>query len=285
MTGRRDRSDGAGNDRTPNEFGSARVSGNGTSGPDFSQSETLKRAIEHHVIPTVRSSDAAHLVPGLDPDIFYEMLLDLDDSKLRTVVPTLVEHDVSFDEFYDVLLQPVFERMQADWFSDAVDFLSIDLASARVQMICNSLIQQRLDRRGAGREDGRTVLLANSSEDTHTMGIYVVRALFLEAGWVVDGGAHISPKAGLYETIGTSRYDLLALSSGYEGKAFVRDIVARARRASLNDELAVCVGGPSVTRSPRDFSDVGADIVADQPNIAVTESTQLIPHPGHRFHQ
>lgn len=277
MTGRRDRSNGARSDQTPKEVGSSQVSGNGTGGADFSQSEALKRAIEHHVIPTVGAIEAAHLVPGLDAVGFYAMLLDIDDTKLKSVVPTLIEYDVSFEEFYDVLLRPVFERMQADWFSDAVDFLSIDLASARIQMICNSLIQQRLDRRGAGREDGRTVLLANSSEDTHTMGMYVVRALFLEAGWVVDGGAHLSPKAGLYETIGTSRYDLLALSSGYEGTAFVREVVARARRASLNDALAVCVGGPSVARMPNDFSEIGADLIAQQAHVAVSEATQIVP--------
>ncbi|MEL6919774.1 MAG: hypothetical protein AAFO77_01955 [Pseudomonadota bacterium] len=250
--------------------------GVGKAARSFSQADALKRAIREHVVPTVKASEPAQTIPGLDAATFFNALIKSEELVLASIVPTLIEHNIKFELFHRVLLQPIFDLMQDGWAADELDFLTIDLSTARLQMICNHFVRERLKRRGDGAEERRTVLFAQATDSNHSMGLSVARSFFMDAGWSVEGGAHVSPKAGLYETIGTSHYDVLALSSGHASKTTVRDVVTRARRSSLNGEIAVCVGGASVSQEPHAFDDVGADVIALNAAMAVAETESVL---------
>lgn len=276
MTGHRD--DPAAPRRGPGSGigGSIEPAGNSEAASSFSDKETLKKVIRDHVVPSVEASETAHQVPELDADTFFSLLVEGDEVGLKSVVPLLLKHNVTFEDFHDALLQPVFQMMQDGWQNDRLDFLTIDLATARVQMICNALVHHRLKLRKDGADTGPTVLLAQCSEDSHTVGLNVVRAFFTDAGWDVDGGADVSPRAGLFETLGTSDYDVLALSSGHQTKAVVESVIERVRQVSMNARLAICLGGPSVRDEPTAFDGVGADVVVSSAGEAVVGSANAM---------
>ncbi|MEM1376226.1 MAG: hypothetical protein AAGG69_02445, partial [Pseudomonadota bacterium] len=193
MAGHRKRPVGPTVGKRPPAFGSYGSAGVGKAASEFSRTEALGRAIRTHVVPSVESAKPMQIIPGVDAGSLYDALVVGDDVALKQVVPALLKFDVPFSKFYDQILEPVFARMQRAWAWDELDFVTIDLATTRLQMICNHYARERLKRRGGSDADARTVLLAQSYEETHTMGLSVVRALFMDAGWVVEGGPHVSP--------------------------------------------------------------------------------------------
>ncbi|MEO1701268.1 MAG: cobalamin-dependent protein [Pseudomonadota bacterium] len=242
----------------------------------FSNAETLRKVIREHVMPTVGAADKAPRLPDLDVDVLYTRVIGDDEAGLRSVIPILLKHKVTFEEFHDALLQPVFEMLQDGWQNDSIDFLTIELATARVQMICNALVHHRLKLRKDGADTGPTVLLAQCADESHTMALNVVRAFFTDAGWDVDGGADVSPRSGLFETLGTAEYDVLALSSGHQNNAVVASVIERVRQVSMNSELAICLGGPSVREEPARFDGVGADVIVSSAGEAVSVSAKVL---------
>ncbi|MEO1749615.1 MAG: hypothetical protein AAFR27_13540, partial [Pseudomonadota bacterium] len=174
MTGHRD--DPAAPKRGPHNVvgGSSEPAASSETARDFSNKETLKKVIRDHVVPTVEASDAAHQVPRLDAATLFSLLVEGDVAGLKAVVPLLLQHNVTFEDFHDGLLQPVFQMMQDGWQADRLDFLTVDLATARVQMICNALVHHRLKLRKDGADARPSVLLAQCSEGSHTVGLNVV---------------------------------------------------------------------------------------------------------------
>ncbi|MEO0542670.1 MAG: cobalamin-dependent protein [Pseudomonadota bacterium] len=276
MTGHRDDPAAPKRSRDAKAVGSEGSLGNGKAADNFSNKQALERAIRDHVVPSVGASEAAHQIPDLDAPTLFKYVVDGDEGQLKKVVPLLLKHNVTFEDFHDALLQPVFELMQEGWHSDKLDFLTVDLATARMQMICNALVHHRLKLRKDGSDTGPTVLIAQCSDDAHTMGLSVVRAFFTDAGWDVDGGAHVSPRAGLFETLGTSDYDLLALSSGRENKEAVASVIERVRQVSMNSGLTICLGGPSVRDELGQFDRVGADVVVGSASEAVAGAQTIM---------
>lgn len=253
----------------------ANGSADSTRDTDFN-SATLKRAIEKHVVPEVTQADDSELVAGVLPADVLRALTSQNAGFLRTIVPALLEQHVSFSRFHDAVLMPVLTLLGEKWSRDELDFLTVDLATTRMQLVAEEFIRENIRRRGGSENVGKSVLLAHVDDEKHTLGMTMVRAFFLDAGWMVSGGTHVTPANGLYDALRSEHFDLLAMSSGHEKAGYVHDVLQKARTRARNDKIVICVGGPSVADDETRFSNVGAEIIAYDPRDAVAEANVMV---------
>lgn len=227
--------------------------------------ELLQRAIRTHVASClidaerVRSAQEA----GLVPDILLDSLMVPDSLFLETVVPTLISHDVSLDLFYRAIVAPVTERMGDMWCDDEIDFVQVEIVSMRLRMILNRLVaHHNTTTHAPDHDDRRSVILADAAAEGHNLGLSIVEAFFRDAGWEVDGGAHLHVGPEYYERLARRGFSIIAIGLGGCTGEMDASVISRSRAASSNPAALICIGGMAVRRRSSDYAGIGADMIA-----------------------
>ena len=109
---------------------------------------------------------------------------------------------------------------------------------------------------------GLRVLLLPAPGEQHTFGLSMVAEFFRRAGWEVAGGA-LETDADPVSIIQDSWFDIVGISVGVEAQVnSLTTGIAALRRASLNQQIGVMVGGPIFREYPELVARVGADATA-----------------------
>jgi len=176
----------------------------------------------------------------------------------------------------DQLVRSVITRVGEMWTQDTTGFYEVTLAAARLQ----TFLRERLQNTVPGRMSGagtRKILLAKVSGSEHTLGLMVVTACFQEAGWEVTGGAELECGPGMYNRLSRDRYGILGLSVSVSVEpAELAQIIEKARAASKNPRLGVCLGGPAIMTDGARFAGMDVDFVATDALTAVRSAEACI---------
>jgi methanogenic corrinoid protein MtbC1 len=224
------------------------------------------------------------IVSALIRAIFSEEELRLD-----AIIKNIVDRNRPFLEVYSQVLMPLCVCVRGRWSREEATFVEITLASGRIALAFNSISQAYVERH-LMQEEGDALhpgdlearlLLARMPGDNHALGLQIVETVFRQSGWQVkrsgDGG-HLD---SCYRELQRDHFDVFGLSVGIT--TIVGDVaiaIERARAASRNSGLHVCIGGAGVIAAPEAFTGIGADFFATDALEGVALANQAVGFNG-----
>lgn len=247
----------------------------------------LARAIEHEIIPRLmmahRTPNACLTLPDVpvqqvsleDVQQFAKLVLSPDENVSQACVEAMRARGISVETIYLDLLAPVARHLGELWEQDLCDFTEVTLGLGRLQQVLRELspaFGQSNDRP----TNGLRVLLLPGPGEQHTFGLVMVAEFFRRAGWDVAGGPW-EAGADPVVMVRRERFDIVGFSLANEAHlAELGECVRNVRKASLNAELGIIVGGPAFALNPEYVAQVYADAAANNGSKAPQLAEKLV---------
>jgi MerR family transcriptional regulator, light-induced transcriptional regulator len=248
----------------------------------------LAKAIEHEIIPRLMLAhrnpheclslpevDAANeQVTALDVETFARLVLSDDENLAQACVDAMRLKGIAVETIYLELLAPVARHLGSLWEQDLCDFTEVTIGLGRLHQVLRELspgFSQPLGHGGTGRR----ILLLPSPGEQHTFGLVMVSEFFRHAGWDVAGGPW---EAGADPVTMVRRewFDVVGFSLGSELHLDeLAQCIRSVRKAAINRQVGIMVGGPIFTLHPEYVSRVGADGAASDGRRAPDIAEQL----------
>ncbi|WP_169391342.1 cobalamin B12-binding domain-containing protein [Stappia stellulata] len=208
----------------------------------------------------------APVVSALIRAIFSEQ-----EIRLEAIIAEILDRNRPFLEVYSQVLMPVCVCVRGRWSREEASFVEITLASGRIALAFNSISQAYVERHLMREESDALhpgdaearLLLARMPGDNHALGLQIVETVFRQSGWRVQRGGDGGHLDSCFQELKRDHFDVFGLSVGIT--SIVGDVaiaIDRARAASLNSALHVCIGGAGVLAAPEAFTGIGADFFA-----------------------
>ncbi len=255
---------------------------------DAHRRAVLSTAIEQSIIPRLLQAhlagseaevpDLARLTgrPISAADILEMARLVLlpDDTPARSAILALQVRGVAREVLYTDLLTPTARLLGEWWEDDRCTFVDVTVGVGRLQQALRDL-SAGLAVSPADGELARRVLLAPAPGEQHTFGLVMVSEFFRSAGWDVSGGPH--PQLDPVAQARRDWFDVVAFSLASEVHLDALKLVIPAvRKASVNPQLGILVGGPMFVTDPGLAREVGADAVAVDGSLAPEIAGKLV---------
>jgi MerR family transcriptional regulator, light-induced transcriptional regulator len=247
----------------------------------------LVRAIEQEIIPrlVLARRGAARTAPASAPDgtvpgtaevlKFAGLVLTADAAAAHAYVTALRERGMPVETLYLDLLAPAARHLGDLWCADACDFTTVTVGLGRLQQVLHEL-SPAFGGELEHREHGRRALLVPVPGEQHTFGLLMVVEFFRRAGWDVWSG----PRGSSYDLVRLVRsewFAVVGLSVGSETRIDALSTGIRAiRRASVNRDIGILVGGPIFIAHPELVARVGADATAIDGGQAALQAENLL---------
>jgi methanogenic corrinoid protein MtbC1 len=248
----------------------------------------LVQTIESEIIPRLvlaRRADGTTIdsgPDGMDGAIgaeavaeFSQLVVDHDVVFANAYVETLRTQGVGLDRIFLELLAPAARHLGEQWHDDRLDFTEVTVGLCRLHTVLQQLSPAFADDVG-GRDRGRRVLLATAAGEQHTFGILMVAEFFRRAGWDVRC-APPSSADELLAMVHRTWFAVVGLSVSCASRVDgVAALIRSMRKASINPELGVLVGGQIFTDHPEYVARVGADATANDAQQAPVQAERLL---------
>lgn len=244
----------------------------------------LLSTIETEIIPRLvkahRAPDAAPVVVAVRPragavDELAQIILDNRAGMAIGHIDALRADGVSLETIYLDVLTPAARRLGEWWDADLCDFTQVTIGLWRLQQLMYELSPAFQDDAQRGVQIHRAMLVPVPGSQ-HTLGLLMVAEFFRRAGWGVWGDP-AAAKAELVEAAQTSWFDVVGFSVGAVSQlSNLKAAITAIRRASLNPDIVVMVGGPVFIATPALVAEVGADGTAADAALAVEAATALM---------
>jgi MerR family transcriptional regulator, light-induced transcriptional regulator len=255
--------------------------------PGWNLPDAISSAIDDDVIPRLLLShrvgpmspnqvrEAAAALDGADVEHLCRLLRGASDTDMDAFIAELLEQGHAPDAVYLDLLAPAARRLGDMWSEDTCTFVEVSVALGRMQKILRNL-SQFTDSGGTADPEAPRVLLAGVPGEQHTLGMFMVAEFFVKAGWLVEIGPPFV-RFDLSRVLRDGWYDVVGFSAACDTRMplLVREI-SRARRASLNRDVRVLVGGRAFADNPELFQRVGADGMAMDASLAPQAAQELM---------
>lgn len=250
--------------------------------------EFLTRVIEREIIPRLflahrPPSEPPKITDGYtdvhaigDSDAFAILVLSSDSNLIMDQVQGLLDRGVGLRRIYLDLLAPVARKLGEFWEADRCSFTDVTLGLSRLQLVLREVGRRNgeLQQRSTAKH---RIFLVPAPGEQHTFGLSMVEEYFLHAGWETASD-HTPTASSVLHTVSTQKIDVIGFSIGYGGQIrALMDLVKQARKAALNQDMAVMVGGKFVVDHPEIISGIkDVTMVANGLN-AVDTAENLLP--------
>jgi methanogenic corrinoid protein MtbC1 len=237
----------------PEQFRSELLKLLGTPGADSGRSDLLA-TIEEQIIPKLvmahcaeptAAGDAAVCadarLPPTEEEVatFAQMVTVQDVSIGLAFVESLASQGLSLEVVLLHLIAPAARLLGEEWEADKRSFTEVTIGLAVLQQIVHVLGPSFAP--GAAQR-GFVVLVSPLSEQ-HTLGIYLLGEFLRRAGWGVQVAPSMS-EADLITLVESERVEMVGISvSNTDLLKPLARLVAAVKKASLNRDVAVMVGG------------------------------------------
>ena len=233
----------------------------------------LARGAEAAVLPAPPEAEAA--VQTGDVSTLVDILLHHELRDAVSFVDGVADHGAAVETIYLDLLTPVARNLGTLWDEDLCDFLQVTSGLGRLHHVLNRLSAPfqddplRLARR-------HRVILVPGPGDTHSFGLSMVASFFQRAGWSGWTGVPDSP-ADLIRRVHAESFAVIGFSVACGRRLEALSSAIRAvRRASMNPDIRIMVGGPVFALQPELVAMVGADATAVDGRQAVLQAQSLL---------
>ncbi len=201
--------------------------------------------------------------PITDADVraLVEACLSQDEDRCAALVTDHIESGAPLERICLDLLTPAARNLGLLWEEDEADFVEVTLGLGRMQRVVRDL-GRRVAAETPMSDDAGQAFLCGMPGEQHSLGLAMVAEFFVADGWGVTVGPPLGAEDVLHE-VAAHWYDVIGLSVGLvERIPKITDVIRDIRRASLNTDLAVLVGGQAFLDRPELVVAVGADASA-----------------------
>ena len=223
---------------------------------------------ESRAAPAMRPS-------AFEREQFEVIVLYRDTFDCFAFVGALRDRGISLTDIYLGLFQPVAQHLGQRWSEDSLSFLEVTKAIGQIQTMVHAL--------GSGEvkphpvDQAHRIVLASRPEEQHALGMLVLSQLFEMQGWEVEGGSHLKTGRQLDDLVHNQWFGVVGLSaSSEEGARQLKASIDSLRESSMNNSIAVIVGGNGFIEHPEISDEIGADGVAVDGLEAVGKAEQLL---------
>lgn len=250
-------------------------------------SQELERTIEGELVPrlslaprgappaTARWSGGALQLGDREVQEFVRLVLGPAEEGAGDFARTLVESGTPMEAVMLDLLAPAARTLGAMWECDTADFLQVTVSLGRMQRVLRELSPAFTADAIAPSPVGR-VLLAASSGEQHTLGMFIVAEFFIRDGWGVRVGPPVADEE-LDSLVRDSWFDILGFSVACDTRlGTLKRELTRLRRASRNPDLVILVGGRPFLNEPGLVTRLGADGSAPDARLAPLEARRIL---------
>jgi methanogenic corrinoid protein MtbC1 len=237
------------------------------------RSEILPRLTDLHPCWPARAGMTQAAPDADDIETFAELIISPDEQGASAFLRRMQARGYDFETLVERLVGPTARRLGELWEQDRCDFLDVTFGVSRLQEILAMLS-------GAPaisfRERPRRALLVSLPGDRHGFGLDIVGALLSAASWDVSIQRGLADFE-LEHAVADEWLHVVGVTMS--GADYVDDVartIRAVRRASLNPEIAVIVGGAPFNREPDLVARVGADGTAPDGPTAVVLAKRLL---------
>ncbi len=226
--------------------------------------ELIPRLLAHaRGVPAQRDWPTSARVTITEADVshFVTACLAHDEERCPAIIADFIEQGAPLERICLDLLTPAARILGTMWEEDEVDFLEVTLGLGRMQRVVRDL-GRRVAAETPMSEDAGQAFLCGMPDEQHSLGLAMVAEFFVADGWGVTVGPPLGAEDVLHE-VSAHWYDVIGLSAGItERIPRIASVIRDIRKASLNAELAVMVGGRAFIDHPEMVAQVGADASA-----------------------
>lgn len=247
----------------------------------------LTQAIEHEIIPRLMLAHRApsvclslpilpnsHVSPR-DVSDFAKLVLSLDENVAQGCIDAMRTRGISIETIYLDLLAPVARHLGELWEQDLCDFTEVTVGLGRLHRVLREL-SPAFGQSNERSPSGRRILLLPGPGEQHTFGLVMVAEFFRRAGWDVAGGPW---EAGADPVVMVQRewFDVVGFSLANENHlSQLADCIGNVRKAALNPDIVIMVGGPAFTLNPDYIARVQADAAVNDGSKAPELAENLV---------
>ena len=242
------------------------------------EAEILPRlaAARRNVKPTVADeAKAIDVTTEHDTDELVRLLLKHDACDSISFMEVLQARGATPASLYLGIITDAARHLGAMWDDDRCDFATVTISMGRLQQVVRAM-SPTFQTAALSRAHSESIFLLPAPGEQHSFGLVILSEFFLRAGWHVVGGP-ISVAGGAAEIVRATWVDVAGFSISGTGRieslaACIRDV----RRASVNTDIKVMVGGPLLLSRPGLAKELGADASAPDAPGAVREARGLL---------
>lgn len=232
----------------------------------------------HHADPDAEPPDLARLtgrpISPADVREMARLVLLPEDLSARAAIQAFQVRGVPRETLYTELLGPTARLLGELWEDDLCTFVDVTVGVGRLQQALRDL-SAGLAVRPPGGESARRILLVPAPGEQHTFGLVTVAEFFRSAGWDVSGGPH--PQLDPVATVRRDWVDVVGFTLACEVHVSrLKAAITAVRKASINPQVGILVGGPLFLDDPGLARDIGADAVAVDGSLAPEIASKLV---------
>jgi methanogenic corrinoid protein MtbC1 len=239
------------------------------------ESEIVPRLLMAHALPQWRAAGASTALPTpTDVAEFTRLILQHDVEVALAYINIIRARGCALENILLDLLAPSARTLGDLWSADLSDFGEVTVAIGRMQDVLHRVCPSFTPEPNPAAGD-RRVLLAPVPGEQHTLGVSLVREFFRQSGWDVVSTPRMSA-ADLGDVVHDEWFSVAGLSLACERQLDdLADTVKLVRRASINKNIGILVGGPLLVEHPHLTSEVGADATAVDARSATVAAAAL----------
>jgi methanogenic corrinoid protein MtbC1 len=255
--------------------------------PRHKRMAMVTRLVEAEILPRLAAAKHAGKPGGAGDAIVASVTTDDDTIEL---VRLLLKHDASESVaflqslqhrganpacLYLGIITEAARRLGAMWDDDRCDFATVTISMGRLQQAVRAL-SPGFQTAALSRAHADAILLLPAPGEQHSFGLVILSEFFLREGWHVVGGP-ISSVTGAADIVRNTWVDVVGFSiSSLARCEALANCIRDVRRASVNIDIKVMVGGPLLIAKPGLVKDFGADAWAPDAPGAVREARGLL---------
>lgn len=215
--------------------------------------------LSHTVDLPVEDDGCATRLPPTEEEIaaFAAIAKAEEVSAALAFIEALAKDGISLEVVLLNLIAPTARLLGEQWLNDDATFTDVTIGLATLQQVVH-VLGPNFSVDGGHRG---FIVLASPPAEQHTLGIYLLGEFLRRAGW----GVRVAPstsEAQLIDIVGSERVEVVGISvSNTDLLAPLVRFVAAIRKASLNRDLIVIIGGSQVLAEHAD--QIGATFFSD----------------------
>lgn len=252
--------------------------------------QSVAEVLEDHVLPKIaralsaagptESRTAAALVSDEDLERAIDTLvlrvLAGRVSATQDVVGELLDQGLPETTLYMDVLSIVAQRLGRMWDRDKVHFTQVAIGLGVLELLY-WWIQDRSPDMEAKTNSRRSAIFGRAKNEQHTFGLVTLQRIFEKAGWRVSGGSNLALGPAFVKSVSAHWFAIAGISVGSSrNSSEVAGFIRKLRRRSKNPRIHIMVGGALFIDGTVNASDLGADLTADNAELAVEAAESIV---------